>query len=292
MLKISMADPSTAVIDGVSDFNLTHTFMCGQCFRWSETENGEYTGVAFSRAVRMRLDSSTLTIYNTTEDDVNRLWRQYLDLDRDYAAIKQSLSADRYVSEAMKFGGGIHILKQDVFECLISFVISTQNQIPRIKKAVNSLAEMYGDSVYLDGNKMYAFPTPAQLEHLNADDLAYLKIGYRAPYVTDVVKRVCSGEIDLGAVCHMNYADAKAELMKIRGVGPKVADCVLLFSAGKTCAFPVDVWVSRTMRTLYMDESATKSEIEKCADKLFGDYAGFAQQYLFYYARENGGITK
>lgn len=292
MLKISMVDPSTAFIDGVSDFNLTHTFMCGQCFRWSEAENGEYTGVAFSRAVRMKLESSTLTIYNTSEEDVRTIWTRYLDLDRDYAAIKQILSADRYVADAIKFGGGIHILNQDIFECLISFIISTQNQIPRIKKAVNSLAEMYGDALCAGGNKMYTFPTPAQLEHVNADDLACLKIGYRAPYITDAVQRVCSGEIDLSAIPGMSYADAKAELMKIRGVGPKVADCVLLFSAGKSCAFPIDVWVSRTMRTLYTGDSATNREIEKYAEKLFGEYAGFAQQYLFYYARENGGITK
>lgn len=290
-MKIEMMK-NTAKITGINNFNLEHTFMCGQCFRWNEDADGTYTGVAYSRAVRMSTDNDSLYIYNTTEEDVNNIWLDYLDLRRDYSEIKKLYKNDKYLSRAMEFGYGIHILNQDIFECLISFIISTQNQIPRIKKIVAELCRAYGTKCRIDSEILYAFPTPRQLEQVTAEELAFLKAGYRADYITDAVKKVISGEVNLSIIPQMDYEDAKKELMKIKGVGPKVADCVLLFSARKSEAFPVDVWVQRTMRTLYMDESASNKQIEKKAAELFGKYAGFAQQYLFYYARENGGIEK
>lgn len=291
-MKIFMADETTAKIQGVTNFDLTHTFMCGQCFRWYEAEDKSYIGVAYGKAVKMNFNESELTIYNTNLEDVNNIWVKYLDLERDYDIIKQKYSSDNYVSKAMEFGYGIHILNQDIFECLISFIISTQNQIPRIKKIVSELSRLYGTELKLNGETYYAFPTAKQLEKVTADELAPLKAGYRADYIIDAVSKVISGEINLEDVKKMSYSDAKKELMKIKGVGPKVADCILLFSCEKAEAFPVDVWVQRTMRTLYMDETATNRQIEQKATELFGEYAGFAQQYLFYYARENGGIEK
>lgn len=290
-MKIEMKE-NTAKITGINNFNLEHTFMCGQCFRWNECPDGTYTGVAHSRAVMMSMEGDSLYIYNTTEDDVNNIWLDYLDLKRDYFEIKKMYENDKYLSRAMDFGYGIHILNQDIFECLISFIISTQNQIPRIKKIVAELCHAYGNECRTDSELLYSFPSARQLEHVTAEKLAFLKAGYRADYIVDAVKKVISGEVDLNAVPKMDYETAKKELMKIKGVGPKVADCVLLFSARKSEAFPVDVWVQRTMRSLYMDETATNKQIEKRAAELFGKYAGFAQQYLFYYARENGGIEK
>lgn len=282
-----MKDESTAVIHGVEHFNLTHTFMCGQCFRWYESENGSYTGIAYGKAVRMCLEGSTLTIYNTSLYDAEHIWADYLDLKRDYSAVKAMYRDDEHVFKAMEFGYGIHILNQDIFECLISFIISTQNQIPRIKKIVAELSRLYGKKCECMGETLYAFPTADELKDVKAEDLASLKAGYRADYIVDAVRKVRSGEINLEQIKNLPYAQAKKELMKIKGVGPKVADCVLLFSAGKSEAFPVDVWVQRTMRTLYMDEKATNRQIEEKAAEIFGKYAGFAQQYLFYYAREN-----
>lgn len=289
-MNIMMKDNTTAVITGVEHFDLTHTFMCGQCFRWYQNEDNSYTGIACGKAVSMQFEGDTLTISNTTLEDVNSIWVDYLDLNRDYSEIKSLYAKDKYVSKAMDFGYGIHILNQDIFECLISFIISTQNQIPRIKKIVASLSEMYGTPQKIGDKTLYAFPTLEQLEHIQPEDLADLKAGYRAGYIVDAVGKLTSGEVDLQKVKALPYAEAKAELMKIRGVGPKVADCVLLFSAGKSEAFPVDVWVQRTMRTLYMDDTATNKQIEKKAAEIFGKYAGFAQQYLFYFARENGGF--
>ena len=291
-MNIQMTDKTTARITGVSHFDLTHTFMCGQCFRWFENEDKSYTGVAHGRAVTMTYAENILTIANTSEEDVKNIWIDYLDLKRDYSKIKAFYKEDKYVSVAMEFGYGIHILNQDIFECLISFIISTQNQIPRIKKIVSLLCERYRNCVEIGDSKLYTFPTAEELKGVDAKQLEFLKAGYRAGYIVDAVEKVTSGEVNLEDIKQMPYAEAKKELMKIKGVGPKVADCVLLFSAGKSEAFPIDVWVKRTMQTLYMDENATNKEIEKRAEELFGEYAGFAQQYLFYYARENGGDVK
>jgi len=291
-MQIFMENETTAKIHGVRNFDLTHTFMCGQCFRWTENTDGTYWGVAYGKAVKMSLNEDLLTIYNTSYDDVKNIWISYLDLERDYDFIKQKYSKDKYVSKAIDFGYGIHVLNQDIFECLISFIISTQNQIPRIKKFVSKLSRLYGTELKAENETFYAFPTPLQLKGITAEDLAPLKAGYRADYIVDAVSKVLNGEIVLENIKKMPYTEAKKELMKIKGVGPKVADCILLFSAGKAEAFPVDVWVQRTMRTLYMDETATNKQISEKAAEIFGEYAGFAQQYLFYYARENGGIDK
>ena len=286
-MDIFMKDSNTAVISGIEHFDLTHTFMCGQCFRWYENDDGTYTGIAYGKPVKMALEGDTLTVYNTTEEDIKEIWLNYLDLNRNYAEVKKKYHKDKYVSKAMEFGYGIHILNQDVFECLISFIISTQNQIPRIKKIVAALSERYGKVCKIGDKTLYSFPTAQELKDVKPEDIADLKAGYRADYIVDAVAKVLSGEVDLDRLKELPYAEAKKELMKIRGVGPKVADCVLLFSCSKSEAFPVDVWVQRTMRTLYMDEGATNKQIEQKAAELFGEYAGFAQQYLFYYSREN-----
>lgn len=287
-----MQNSDTCVISGVKDFDLSHTFECGQCFRWAKNEDGSYTGIAHSRAVRMSLVGNDLIIYNTSLRDVENIWVYYLDLERDYSKVKETYKKDKFVSTAMDFGYGIHILNQDVFECIISFIISSQNQIPRIKKIVAKLCEMYGKPCTLSGETFYSFPELSSLCGVKEEDLSPLKAGYRASYIVDAVNKLSNGEVDMARLKDMPYPEAKKELMKIRGIGPKVADCILLFSLGKSEAFPIDVWVQRTMRTLYLGESATNKEIEKRASELFGEYAGFAQQYLFYYARENGGFGK
>ncbi len=290
-METKMTDNSTLCISGVKDFDLMHTFTCGQCFRWHKNDDGSYFGAAFGKAVRIKKEGESVFIYNTCAEDED-LWIDYLDLNRDYSAIKKTLSADRYVFEAMKFGGGIHILNQDIFECLISYIISAQNQIPRISKTVDEISRLYGTPCRLENETVYAFPTPEQLKDVSEREYENLKTGYRAPYIKDAVSRVLNGDTDLEKIKNMPYAEARKELLKVKGVGPKVADCVLLFSAKCSRAFPVDVWVQRTMRTLYFDFDATNRQIEEKAKEIFGEYAGFAQQYLFYYARENGGIAK
>lgn len=278
---------NSVIIKGIDDFDCAHTFLCGQCFRWDAEDDGSYTGVAFSKAVNIACKEGEMIIKNITEEEFNNSWRNYLDLDSNYKLIKKSLDFDDNVRKAMDFGWGIKILNQEIFECLISFIISTQNAIPRIKKIVSALSEMYGKKLTFGEKTYYAFPTPEELDGVTAEALAPLRAGYRAEYIVDAVNKIKKGEVRLDMIKELPYAEAKAELMKIKGVGPKVADCVLLFSAGKKEAFPIDVWVKRTMQTLYLGEGANEKQISLYASERFGAYAGVAQQYLFYYAREN-----
>lgn len=278
---------NSVIVSEINDFNPVHTFECGQCFRWDREPDGSYTGVAFSKPVNISCTGDEIVIKNISLDEYNCQWKNYLDFNTDYNLIKNELSTDNVVRKAMNFGWGIKILNQDIFECLISFIISTQNSIPRIKKIVSKLSEMYGGKITFESKKFYSFPTPNELNGISAADLAPLRAGYRADYIVDAVNKVNEGMINLESLKSMDYLSAKKELMKIKGVGPKVADCVLLFSAGKKEAFPIDVWVTRTVRSLYLGENATQKQIENFSRDHFGNYAGVAQQYLFYYGREN-----
>lgn len=280
-------EKKTVRIEGVRDFHPAHTFLCGQCFRWIENDDGSFDGIAYKKAVNVSLEDSTLVIKNTTEEDYINIWRHYLDLERDYTIIKNSLRTDDNLKKAIEYGYGIRILNQEPWECLVSFIISTQNQIPRIKKIVSSLSEKFGQKINIGDRVYHSFPDAPSLKGVTEEDLSFLKAGYRAGYIIDAVNKITSGEINLDSIFDMDYISAKKELMKIKGVGEKVADCVLLFSYGKTEAFPIDVWVGRIMRSLYLGEEASIKEIRAESEKRFGKNAGIAQQYLFYYARDN-----
>ncbi len=282
-----LAKDNNIIIKNIKDFNPTHTFMCGQCFRWDMEEDGSYTGIAHGKVVNVSYVENDIVIKNTNIDDVNNIWIDYLDLNRDYDEIKNNFSTDENLKRAIEFGGGIKILNQDIFECLISFIISTQNGIPRIKKIVSSMSELFGEKIEYNSKVYYSFPSVKAMSEITEKDLEPLKAGYRAGYIVDAVKKVISKEVDIYSLKNMPTADARCELMKIKGVGPKVADCVLLFSAGKADAFPIDVWVQRIMRSLYCGDEAKIKDIQTFASSHFGEYAGIAQQYLFYYAREN-----
>ncbi len=275
------------VIKGICDFNPRHTFDCGQCFRWNEEPDGSYTGVANGKVVNVRFLDDEIIIDNASEEDFKNFWHNYLDIERDYSKIKSLDKEDKFLKDAIEFGWGIHILNQDIFECLISFIISTQNQIPRIKKIVESFCTLFGDEIEYKGKIYHSFPDITKLKNVTLKDLEPIKAGYRSDYILDAVSCILDGRVDLSSIKNLSYPMAKAELMKIKGVGPKVADCVLLFSGGKSEAFPVDVWVKRTMSNLYLNDGAKEKEIIDFASKYFGEYAGFYQQYLFYYSREN-----
>lgn len=274
-------------VEGLSHFNADHTFLCGQCFRWNKLDDGSFTGVAMGKAVNIRHIGNTLVITNCSEEEFVNIWVPYLDLDTDYGAIKETLSADEHLRKATEYGNGIHLLNQEPFECLISYIISAQNNIPRIKKIIDILCRMYGDEIRLGEEVLYTFPDCNRLAVLEAEELAPLNAGYRAPYIIDASRKVASGEIKLNALFDLPTDVAKTELLRIKGVGPKVADCTLLFSLGKRDAFPVDVWMQKIMRTLYLGDNATLKEIRDFGTGKFGNLSGIAQQYLFYYAREN-----
>lgn len=259
-------------IYGLSDFDLPHTLDCGQAFRW-KNEGEIWTGVAFDKFLKLeKLTDGTVVLYNTTVEDFENLWCDYFDLDRNYTEIIEILSQNDVLKKACEYSHGIRILNQEPFETLCSFIISQNNNIKRIKGIIERLCENFGE--YQNG--YYTFPAAEKMAGLTLEDLAPLRSGFRAKYLLDAAKKVSSGEVDLYNLKNLPLDDARNELMKITGVGPKVADCCLLFSHRHTSAFPKDVWIKRAMEVLFGDE------LPDCAK----EYAGIAQQFIFFYARD------
>lgn len=269
-------------IKNVEHFDLEQTFMCGQCFRWSVDEIGAYTGVVKGHYARILKENNSLYISSDFED--SGFWKHYLGLDEDYEKIKKSFGFDLILDKCMEYGGGIRILKQDIWETVISFIISANNNITRISKIISALCENFGEKKSFGDKIYYTMPTPERLSKLSLEDLGVIKAGFRDKYISDAAKKVADGEIDLGKLKQMSDFDAKAELMKIKGVGNKVADCILLFSMSRYKVFPKDVWIKRILSDAY---GVTEKDMDGFAAEHFGDYAGIAQQYLFYYYREN-----
>ena len=292
------------IIKEVKDFDLTHIFDCGQCFRWEREEDGSYTGTAFGKTVNMSIladdgacsaapasgaAAKRLVIDGASEEDFEKIWRPYLDLDRDYGEIKERLGSQCSVmAEAIKSGDGIRLLNQDNWETLISFIVSQNNNIPRIKKCIEGLCSSFGEPLpEYRGRARYAFPTFETLASLAPEDLAHIKLGYRAPYIVETAKKVAEdGGKTLYARSHMPLADAYDYLISLHGVGPKVANCILLYGMGKYESFPIDVWMRRVMNKLYNIDEKNVKEMAEYAKNAFGEYGGFAQQYLFYHIRE------
>ncbi len=257
------------------DFDLERIFECGQCFRWNADEKGVYTGVAYGKAARIYREGDSIFISGTVEDFEN-IWRGYFDLDRSYADIRAGLCVDEYMTEASTFGAGIRILYQEKWEALCSFIISQCNNIPRIKKIVETLCRLFGDKVTLFGEEYYTFPSAEKIAALTAEDLAPLRSGYRAPYIINAAKMIASGVLDLEKVAVGDPVDALKTLKTLNGVGDKVANCVVLFGLQMLDAFPIDVWMKKALKAHY----------EGGFDpKIFAPYAGIAQQYMFYFAR-------
>lgn len=277
------------MVEGAADFEPKHIFECGQCFRWSEEDDGSYTGVALHRVINVRKQDCNLVIGNTSLSDFYNTWYDYFDLGRDYGAIKKELSSDDVLSEAARFGDGIRILKQDESETLISFIISSNNRIPMIKREVGRLSEGWGDPIRYRGRTYYTFPSLEKLAQASVEEIKSCGMGFRAQYIKDTCRIILDDDIPLYRMKDMDYRKARKILMGLPGVGPKVSDCVLLFSMRHYEAFPVDVWVKRVMRHYYLAPDVSLPKIELYAQQRFGGLAGFAQQYLFYFARDLKG---
>ena len=276
------------VIKNNIGFNLKDTLECGQCFRFEVLSDYEYLVIAFGKLLRIKDADGEVTFFDTTPEDFENIWIPYFDFARDYDSVKSALKKkDDFLKTAVEYAPGIKILNQDFFECLISFIISQNNQIPNIKRVIANLSEAYSYPLgTVNGKTYYAFPTADALLNAGIDGLMKCKTGFRAKYITDACKKFISGEISLEKISKMDTPSAKELLMSIKGVGPKVSDCVLLFSLGRREVFPTDVWVRRVMSELYFSGNPVKiNEIQDFAKSGFGPLAGFAQQYLFYYAR-------
>ena len=272
----------------VNCFNLKYTLECGQCFRWKYAD-GYYVGVIKDRVIKIRQDKDYLYVKSNNMDNIENVVRDYFELDKDYESIeKRIVKVDDYVKEAIKNTSGLRHLNQDFFETIISYIISANNNIPRISKSVNEISKRYGKKIEFEGEDYYLFPTPKQLENVTVEDYRSCGVGFRDKYIYDTVKRINEKQVDLDNIQKMDTLDLRKELLNLMGVGPKVADCILLFSCNREEVFPIDVWVERIMEKLYFNsQTTTKKKILEYATSHFGSDAGIIQQHLFYNIREN-----
>ena len=277
----------------VKSFEPSHIFECGQCFRWNQEQDGSYTGVIKDAVLNVKKIENDIVIKGICEGNIKEVCAQYFDLDRDYEKIKQELSnIDEYLKTSIEYGEGIRILNQDLWETIISFIISANNNIPRIKGIIERISKNYGRKIEWNGSNYYTFPTVEELSNANVQELRELGLGFRDVRVYETTQKILNNEVNLEKLHQEeNTEKVREELLTLSGVGPKVADCILLFSTLKRFdVFPIDVWVRRVMNDLYIkkeDETkVNKKEIEKLAKEKYGNLEGIAQQYLFYWRRD------
>lgn len=288
------------VINEVKNFELPHIFDCGQCFRWHRQKNGNYIGIAFGKVIEVEKHGSDVILYNSTEEDFYNIWEKYFDLKRDYSAIKEELGKDPLLQKSVEFGYGIRLLQQEPFEITISFIISANNRIPMIRRSLETISKKWGEPLEYKGNTYYSFPTIDRLYEASQEEIEECGVGFRAKYIKDTINKIYGcvyrkaecpeGERDKYDLQRIKIQDddtCHEELQNFSGIGPKVADCIMLFSMQKYTAFPVDVWVKRAMQFFYLAPDVSLKKIRDFGRNKFGKLSGFAQQYLFYYAREN-----
>ena len=292
---------SSIILENVKDFNIKQILECGQCFRWERISDTNYIIVAYRRVIEVIQDGSQVTILNTNMKDFNEIWKNYFDLNVNYEEVKEELSRDEILKKSVEFGYGIRILNQDPFEMLISFIISARNSIPSIMKTIKKISERWGDKIEYKGNIYYAFPTPEQLKKATLEEMKETGTSFRSKYIIDTISKVNAvieaknnkaldeelQQFDLEYIKSLPVDECHKALQNFMGVGAKVADCIMLFSMSKHSAFPVDVWIKRAMIHFYLAPDVSLNKIRVFGRDKFGELAGLAQQYLFYYAREN-----
>lgn len=276
------------ILEKVENFDAKAIFTCGQAFRWYEETDGSFTTVHLGRVLNVLNDDNKVIFKGTNLEEFNEIWIDYFDLNTNYKEIRKTLSNNEILANAMDYGKGIRILNQNHFEMLISFIISANNMIPRIKKSIEVISMRYGKYICEDENrKYYSFPTVEELSKATVEDLReFAKVGFRDKRIFDTVNMILNEKIDLDNFENLETDVLREELLKFAGVGNKVADCIMLFSYKRGEVFPVDVWIKRVMEELFIKEETPVKKISKEADRIFGKYAGYAQQYLFYYGRE------
>ena len=292
---------NSIILENVKDFNIKQILECGQCFRWERITDTDYIIVAYRRVIEVIQEGSTVTILNTNMKDFNEIWKEYFDLGVNYGEIKEELSKDELLRKSVEFGYGIRILNQDPFEMLISFIISARNSIPSIMKTIKKISERWGDKIEYKGNIYYAFPTPEQLKEATLEEIKETGASFRSKYIVDTIGKVNDAidaknngtlneelkQFDLEYIKSLPTDECHKALQNFMGVGAKVADCIMLFSMAKKSAFPVDVWIKRAMIHFYLAPDVSLNKIRVFGRDKFGELSGMAQQYLFYYAREN-----
>lgn len=287
-MELQFLDDKTYIRD-LEEFDPKDIFTCGQAFRWHEEEDGSFTFITHGRVANAKKENNEIILSGVDESDFYNIFYDYFDLDRDYKKVMEELSIDETLRDAMEYGKGIRLLNQEKFETIISFIISANNQIPRIKNSIEIVSKMYGNLIYKDGDKeYYSFPTAEALSKAKPEDLReFARVGFRDIRIVEASRMIAEGEIDIESVLDMELEEARKYLQLLPGVGPKVADCILLFAYDRVESFPVDVWIKRVMEELYLKVETPKSKIASRGRDVFGKNAGFANQYLFYYGREN-----
>ena len=280
------------VIKNQDSFELEDIFECGQCFLWNKEEDSSYTGVIKNGVINVKKLGNEIIFKGICDKEIKDIVEDYFDLTRDYSKIKKQLSEiDTYMKTSVEYGKGIRILNQDLWETIISFIISANNNIPRIKGIIERLSAKYGKKIEWNGKKYYTFPTPEELKEVSVEDYRKLGLGFRDIRLYETTKMILENKVDLQKLReNPDTKEVREQLLTLSGVGPKVADCILLFSDLKRFeVFPIDVWVRRVMNDLYIKEEdetkVSKVKIEKIANEKFGNLAGLAQQYLFYWRR-------
>ncbi len=284
----TVGESVTYVKENIKDFHTDHIFDCGQCFRFERQDDGSYIGPAMGKVIRVAFEDGRLTIDNANEEEFRQIWSKYLDLERDYSELKKLLTAsDEIMKTASEYGYGIRILNQDFWETVVSFIISQNNNIPRIKGCIESLCSNFGAVIGEYGGRVYYdMPTPEKLASLTVEDLSPCRLGYRAQYLIKMAQQFMEkGGPEEVRKEMVGAPDPIEALQDFCGIGPKVAACISLFGLGRFDAFPIDVWMRRVMNRLYgIDEKDIKA-MKAYAQDHFGEYGGIAQQYLFYYIR-------
>ena len=281
------------ILKKANSFELKDIFDCGQCFRWNEQEDKSYTGIFKNNVLNVSKIGNDIIFEGMCDGEIEEIVKQYFDLNRDYEKIKETLSKiDQNMKTSIEYGKGIRILNQDLWETIISFIISANNNIPRIKGIIERLSKKYGNEIIYKEKSYYTFPTPEQLKDVTVQEYRELGLGFRDIRLYETTKMILENQVNLEELrTNHNTHEVREKLLTLSGVGPKVADCILLFSDLKRFeVFPIDVWVRRVMNDLYIkneDETkVNKKQIEKIAKEKFGNLAGLAQQYLFYWRSE------
>lgn len=281
------------ILKNAKSFELKDIFDCGQCFRWNKESDESYTGVFKQNVINVKKQGQDVYFKGICSGDIKNVVTYYFDLERDYENIKKTLSkVDINMKTSIEYGKGIRILNQDLWETIISFIISANNNIPRIKGIIEKLSKTYGNEIIWNNNKYYTFPSVNQLKDVTIEQYRKLGLGFRDIRLYETTQMILNKEIDLEYLKkEKDTLKVREELLKLSGVGPKVADCILLFSELKRFdVFPIDVWVRRVMNDLYIkeenEEKVSKKKIENLAKEKFGNLSGIAQQYLFYWRRE------
>lgn len=286
--EINIKETEEGLVLVHDSFNPSHIFECGQCFNFNIEEDGSYTAVHMDKIINVLSRENDVLIRNVSLDDFYEVFYDYFDLGTDYKQIKEDLSANEVLKTASEYGDGIRILNQEMFETVISFIISANNGITRIKNSIRIISQRYGDLIgeYM-GREYYTFPKPEVLAKVDPLELReFARVGFRDVRIVEASRMVADGFLDYETDQKLSTQELKEKLMQMPGIGPKVADCVLLFTYHRRETFPVDVWIKRVMETLFIGHEVPKKQVYDYARDFFGDLAGYAQQYLFYYGRE------